>query len=334
MRRRHDLPAGARVLSVLDEQGPLTVTQLAAAYSCSQPTMTGLVNQLLEQALATKEPHPTDTRAALVVPTAAGTAELVRVRRLNGEAISDQLARHPTLTHRGPAHGGHGPARAPLHRRDQGRPVTSSSEGFFRQPRAVWAVAFACVIAFMGIGLVDPILKPIADQLDATPSQVSLLFTSYMAVMGVAMLVTGVVSTRIGAKRTLMLGLGLIIVFSALAGLSDSHRRDRRLPGRLGTRQRPVHRHRPRDDRVVGPRLDRAGDHPVRGRAGPRHRRRPAARRRCSARSPGGRRSSASGCPDGDRAGGHRPSSSRRRLPSGGARRSPTRSARCATRRC
>ena len=70
---------------------------------------------------------------------------------------------------------------------------------FFQQPRAVWAVAFACVIAFMGIGLVDPILKPIADQLDATPSQVSLLFTSYMAVMGVAMLLTGVISSRWGA---------------------------------------------------------------------------------------------------------------------------------------
>jgi ACDE family multidrug resistance protein len=100
--------------------------------------------------------------------------------------------------------------------------VTSSTTNFFRQPRAVWAVAFACVIAFMGIGLVDPILKPIADQLDATPSQVSLLFTSYMAVMGVSMLVTGVISTRIGAKRTLILGLALIIVFSALAGLSGS----------------------------------------------------------------------------------------------------------------
>ena len=25
----------------------------------------------------------------------------------------------------------------------------------FRQPRAVWAVAFACVVSFMGIGLVD-----------------------------------------------------------------------------------------------------------------------------------------------------------------------------------
>jgi MFS transporter, ACDE family, multidrug resistance protein len=91
-----------------------------------------------------------------------------------------------------------------------------------KQPRAVWAVAFACVIAFMGIGLVDPILKPIADQLDATPSQVSLLFTSYMAVMGVAMLVTGVVSSRIGAKRTLLVGLSLIIVFAGLAGASGS----------------------------------------------------------------------------------------------------------------
>ena len=91
-----------------------------------------------------------------------------------------------------------------------------------KQPRAVWAVAFACVIAFMGIGLVDPILKPIADQLGASPSQVSLLFTSYMAVMGVAMLVTGVVSTRLGAKKTLLAGLALIIVFAALAGASDT----------------------------------------------------------------------------------------------------------------
>jgi ACDE family multidrug resistance protein len=101
-------------------------------------------------------------------------------------------------------------------------PVQSGS--FFAQPRAVWAVAFACVIAFMGIGLVDPILKDIAVNLDATPSQVSLMFTSYMAIMGVAMLVTGVVSSRIGPKRTLLSGLVLIIVFAALAGSSDSVR--------------------------------------------------------------------------------------------------------------
>jgi MFS family permease len=91
-----------------------------------------------------------------------------------------------------------------------------------RQPRAVWAVAFACVIAFMGIGLVDPILNPIADEIGAGPSQVSLLFTSYMAVMGVAMLITGFVSSRIGAKRTLIAGLVLIIISSALAGASST----------------------------------------------------------------------------------------------------------------
>jgi len=106
----------------------------------------------------------------------------------------------------------------PAHPHDT--PVRSGS--FFAQPRAVWAVAFACVIAFMGIGLVDPILKDIAVQLDATPSQVSLMFTSYMAIMGVAMLVTGVVSSRIGPKRTLLTGLVLIIVFAGLAGSSDT----------------------------------------------------------------------------------------------------------------
>ena len=92
----------------------------------------------------------------------------------------------------------------------------------FRQPRPVLAVAFACVIAFMGIGLVDPILKPIADDLGAGPAQVSLLFTSYMAVMGMTMLVTGWVSSRLGAKRTLILGLAIIIIGAGLAGSMDS----------------------------------------------------------------------------------------------------------------
>ena len=92
----------------------------------------------------------------------------------------------------------------------------------WRQPKAVWAVAFASVVAFMGIGLVDPILKPIADNLNASPSEVSLLFTSYMAVMGVAMLITGVVASRIGAKRTLLLGLLVIIAGAGLAGMSDT----------------------------------------------------------------------------------------------------------------
>jgi MFS transporter, ACDE family, multidrug resistance protein len=102
------------------------------------------------------------------------------------------------------------------------RSPDSSSTSPFRQPKAVWAVAFACVISFMGIGLVDPILASLRDKLHATPSQVELLFTSYLVVTAVAMLVTGWVSSRLGAKRTLILGLALIVVFAALAGSSGS----------------------------------------------------------------------------------------------------------------
>jgi MFS transporter, ACDE family, multidrug resistance protein len=94
--------------------------------------------------------------------------------------------------------------------------------GLLTQPRAVWAVAFAAVVSFMGLGLVDPILPAIAKDLDASPSQVELLFTSYFAFTGISMLVTSAVASRIGTKRTLLGGLLLIIAFSALAGASDS----------------------------------------------------------------------------------------------------------------
>ena len=95
-----------------------------------------------------------------------------------------------------------------------------SSTNPFRQPKAVFAVALACVVSFMGIGLVDPILPALSTKLHATPSQVELLFTSYLVITAVAMLVTGWVSSRIGPKRTLVVGLVLIVVFSALAGAS------------------------------------------------------------------------------------------------------------------
>ncbi|MFB7877596.1 MFS transporter [Nocardia sp. NPDC056064] len=108
---------------------------------------------------------------------------------------------------------------SPVLTRDDNAAATTPSIG---QPKAVWAVAFASVIAFMGIGLVDPILKPIGEQLHASPSQVSLLFTSYMAVTGVAMLITGVISSRFGAKKTLLSGLAIIVVFAALAGMSST----------------------------------------------------------------------------------------------------------------
>ncbi|MGI3786111.1 MAG: MFS transporter [Janthinobacterium lividum] len=103
--------------------------------------------------------------------------------------------------------------------------TTTGAQGpvsILHQPRSVWAVAFACVIAFMGIGLVDPILPAISAQLGATTAQTELLFTSYLLVTGLAMFFTSFVSSRLGAKPTLLVGLALIVLFAALAGASGS----------------------------------------------------------------------------------------------------------------
>jgi ACDE family multidrug resistance protein len=92
----------------------------------------------------------------------------------------------------------------------------------FGFPRAVIATAFATMIAFMGIGVVDPILPVIGRQMGASPAQVEMLFTTYIAVMSLAMLLSGVLSTRLGGRRTMLLGLLLVIIFSTISGLSDT----------------------------------------------------------------------------------------------------------------
>lgn len=99
---------------------------------------------------------------------------------------------------------------------------TPATPSVWKQPAQVWAVAFACVVAFMGIGLVDPILPAIAESLQASPVETELLFTSYLLVTGLAMLVTSWISSRIGAKATLLIGLALIVVFALLCALSGS----------------------------------------------------------------------------------------------------------------
>ncbi|MET1072943.1 MAG: MFS transporter [Umezawaea sp.] len=90
------------------------------------------------------------------------------------------------------------------------------------QPRPVWITAFAAVIAFMGIGLVDPILLSIAEGLNATPSQVTLLFSSYLGVQVLAMLFTGAMAARFGAKRTVLTGLVLIVLATLACALAGS----------------------------------------------------------------------------------------------------------------
>ncbi|MFE4195708.1 MFS transporter [Paenarthrobacter sp. NPDC056912] len=100
--------------------------------------------------------------------------------------------------------------------------LEAEKTSLLKQPKAVWATALAAVFAFMGIGLVDPILPAIAKNLEASTSEVSLLFTSYFLVTAVAMLISGFVSSRIGGKKTLLIGLAIIVVFASLSGLSGS----------------------------------------------------------------------------------------------------------------
>ncbi|WP_231600569.1 MFS transporter [Salinibacterium sp. SWN248] len=101
-------------------------------------------------------------------------------------------------------------------------PNASTTSSILHQPRAVWAVAFASVIAFMGIGLVDPILPAIAQDLQATATETEMLFTSYLLITGLAMFFTSWISSRIGAKRTLLIGLALVVLFALAAGLSGN----------------------------------------------------------------------------------------------------------------
>lgn len=90
------------------------------------------------------------------------------------------------------------------------------------QPVAVWALAFACAVSFMGIGLVDPILPAISRELHASPTQTMLLFTSYLLITALAMFFSAFISSRIGVKVTLLIGLALIVVFSFLSGAAGS----------------------------------------------------------------------------------------------------------------
>src|SRR5690606_32004787 len=120
-------------------------------------------------------------------------------------------------------HGAHQPAPRRRQRHEGDRAVSAGETGtIWKQPRAVWAVAFASVVAFMGIGLVDPILPAIAEALEASPAESELLFTSYLVITGAMMLFTSFLSSRLGAKRTLLIGLAFIFVFSLLCAVSGS----------------------------------------------------------------------------------------------------------------
>lgn len=85
---------------------------------------------------------------------------------------------------------------------------------------AVWAVTIAVAFSYMGVGVVDPILPEISSALKASPGQTELLFSTYLFVSAALMFFASWVATRIGRKKTLLVGLAIIVTFAAACALS------------------------------------------------------------------------------------------------------------------
>lgn len=90
--RSPDVPtASLRLLSQVDELGPVTIGALAAADRCSQPTMSAGVQTLCERGWAAKEPNPDDARSSLVTLTEAGRTVLAEARRARAAVVADRF---------------------------------------------------------------------------------------------------------------------------------------------------------------------------------------------------------------------------------------------------
>ncbi|MCA0992253.1 MFS transporter [Pseudalkalibacillus hwajinpoensis] len=87
--------------------------------------------------------------------------------------------------------------------------------------KARWITIAATFLAFMGIGIVDPILPTIAEQIGANHWQVEMLFTAYILTMAIMMIPAGIFASRFGDKRMMVFGLCIVTVFALLCALSN-----------------------------------------------------------------------------------------------------------------
>lgn len=98
MLRRQDEAAGLSgprlsALSVLVFAGPMSLAELAAAEQVKAPTMSRLVEALVREGLATREPDPANRRMVSIAATAQGVRLLDAGRRRRVQALTERLAR-------------------------------------------------------------------------------------------------------------------------------------------------------------------------------------------------------------------------------------------------
>jgi DNA-binding MarR family transcriptional regulator len=95
-RSSQELPAASlRLLSQVDELGPVTIGHLAAADRCTQPTMSNAVHHLVDKGWLDKRPNPADARSSLVELTGEGRSVLAAARRGNAAIVAERLRADP-----------------------------------------------------------------------------------------------------------------------------------------------------------------------------------------------------------------------------------------------
>jgi DNA-binding MarR family transcriptional regulator len=87
--------ASLRLLSQVEELGPVGIGALAVADRCSQPTMSAGVRSLCERGWATKQTNPQDARSSLVTLTDEGRRVLEQARRERAAVIAARLRTDP-----------------------------------------------------------------------------------------------------------------------------------------------------------------------------------------------------------------------------------------------
>jgi DNA-binding MarR family transcriptional regulator len=87
--------ASLRLLSQVEELGPVGIGALAVADRCSQPTMSAGVRSLCDRGWATKQANPQDARSSLVSLTDEGRRVLEQARRERAAVIADRLRADP-----------------------------------------------------------------------------------------------------------------------------------------------------------------------------------------------------------------------------------------------
>ena len=93
-------PQRLSALSVLVFGGPCSLGALASAEGVAGPTMTRMVDGLIDTGLAGRQSHPTDGRAVLIAATPEGAALMRAAQRRRIDALADALENLPPAAQR------------------------------------------------------------------------------------------------------------------------------------------------------------------------------------------------------------------------------------------